>query len=665
MKTFGRFLTLGVSSRLPNRVTPRTDWDDAAPSNGNPKLDVTSTVPVARGPTADGYPGAWNELESRAVDLSAPDVDPSARCHPAVEEDVLGPLRRGDFGRATAGAWSLVERWLVADEGGGNEPVPAEGLTALNRVAAMLYLTGDHVQAHKLWEQIVALCRRRPDLAPLEQAAAFHGIGTVLHKAGNLVGADRLLRKAWEVRRKLLGEFAPDTAASLNRLGLVRREAGDLEEAEALLRRTLEVRHRILGELHPDFALSLNNLGAVLMARGKAKEAKRYIERAVEVRRQILGEAHPDLASSLSNLAVLCQATGESDRAIELQRQALEIRREALGESHPHYITNLNTLAEMLLGQGDLAAALPLLDQTINRSHQGLVNAMAEEDAMFGAAESAEAINGTAYADDHAMMPAEASSPPSEAPDASATEWAASAEAPPVPPRRPRVPAPPPSLRGKLSMSEMIDELSRRIEDLGAEFRALSEPLAGNVKALKEPGAPPSEELLLRLTEGREEFVALREALAEQADAIGLTPADGEVNDLSGLGRLLVRVEAEHRRLEQVRASALEVLDRALALAHIGQPAFGPLQACHEQAQALRELVTQAQGSQVDELAGPVTRDDHPFALLSALVGGPETLDDDAWANAYDAVAQAFGRPLAVAASRSKLLGPKVDVVQI
>lgn len=577
-------------------------------------------------------PRGRNELEDHPDQPSEQDFDTSPSGDETVERELITPLRKGDFARATTGAWSLVKRWLAAENGEAAKGVPTEGLTALNRVAAMVYLTGDPGQAHQLWERVVTLCRRQPDSAPLEQAAAFHGIGTVLHKEGNLSGADRLLRKAWQVRKKLLGADSADSAASLNRLALVRREVGDLEEAEAFLRESLEIRRKVLGEEHPDYAISLNNLGALLMARGKSDEAKGLIERAIEVRREVLGEEHPDVASSLSNLAVLCQSTGEWKRALVLHREALEIRRTALGESHPHYITNLNTLTELLLSRGDLAAALPLLDQTLQRARDGLAEAIAEQDALFGQEAGS---NGP-------TRPSAPIQPISTAPER---------EGPSI-----DMPSP---FRGKRSMSATIDELSRRIQALGSEFKALSEPLAGAVTALKEPGAPLANDLLQRLLVGRDEFVALRDALNERGEKAGVGPVDCELSSLSGLGRYLVRIETEHRRVEQTRKAALALLDRALGLTHVDQPEFAPLKACQEGHGAERSKLAKATGAQLEELAKPLTRDDHPLMSLFALVAGPDALDDDAWANAYEVVSQTYGRPLAVAASRGKLVEPK------
>ncbi|MFO0960884.1 MAG: tetratricopeptide repeat protein, partial [Isosphaeraceae bacterium] len=518
------------------------------------------------------------------------------RIDPDVEAVLLSPLLRENFAQTALAARQLASQWLRSPAG-----VPEGGIAALNKVAEVTYLNGDLAGSRKLWERVIALCRRQPQLTARERAAALQGLGTILHKEGDLAGAEERLRNSWKLRCRIAEERTPQAAVALNRLALIRRELGDLDDAEALLRQTLEIRRESLGEAHPDHGISLNNLGALLLARGKVEEAEALLLQAVALRRRILGPDHVDYASSLGNLAVLYQAAGNLERAIELQREALEIRRAQLGPHHPHSAANQHQLADLLLKQGEIGAVLPLLDESLND-------------------------------------PPPAPYPPTfeaflripEASSASRAEHGA-AEA------------------------ESIAHLLSLVRVLEAEYRSLSDELRAAGDLLREPGRPPGESLSGRLMDCRAAFDAARNRALEFARQVGLPIAEGERQDLSGLGRYLARAEGE-LIARQMRRRAREVLDGALGLSHADDPDFPPLLACRAQASALRERLERAIGPELEDLAFPLIHKSHPLGQLLRLVGGQDNLDDEAWATAFEVVSREYGKSLAAAASRSKLI---------
>jgi tetratricopeptide (TPR) repeat protein len=631
-----------------------------------------------------------------------------------VDRELLQPLRLCQFSVATASAWTLSRRWLE----GPPSAVPLEGLAALNKVASMLYLSEDYPQAKQLWERISALCRKQPDSSPTELATAFHGLGAIQHKQGDLDEAEVTLRKAWEIRRAVHGDDHPETATTINRLAMVLWERHDLDEAESLLRQALDIRRRILGELHPDFGMSLNNLGAVLLARGQISRAEALLRRAVEVRRYALGDNHPDFASSLCNLARVYQAAGATERAIELQRRALEIRRQALGEEHPHYRSNLNTLTELLLSQGDLSAAMPLLHERLDQSRPSM-----ETDHPSPSIQPRDIDQATECTEPFSPSTAMTISPSSEAagsPPPPGAEPPLEWTEPPGGPVHsllstaneavdefPPSPSPEPSMKGDQeptfdrsepehvpsptavdvdlvaqdsetlviphpddqapqglpTMTPMTAELADQIQNLTAEFQSLADPLRNAAAALKEPGSPPPVEVLHRLTACREAFASLREAIVRQGEQIGVSALNGETTSVSGLGQFLQRITSEHSRVSELRRQAANVPERVLALRHLDQEAFAPLQGCQSQAKALLDQIDKASASQLQEIAASLNDPTHPLGRLLELVMGQDALDDDSWATAYETVSHEFGRPLAVAASRAKLVGDTAEVV--
>ena len=121
------------------------------------------------------------------------------------------------------------------------------------------------------------------------------------------------------------------------------------------------------------------------------------------------------------------------------------------------------------------------------------------------------------------------------------------------------------------------------------------------------------------------------------------------IDELTSPSLVSVGLEATERRTTRSHAEgdALAVLDRVMALAHRDDPGFAALLACQARAAALRAKLKSATDVDADAIA--------PFAELLSLFDGQQDLDDEQWGALEDAVAAAFGRPLAVAATRGKL----------
>jgi len=190
--------------------------------------------------------------------------------------------------------------------------------------------------------------------------------------------------------------------------------------------------------------------------------------------------------------------------------------------------------------------------------------------------------------------------------------------------------------------------LTKRLAALGARGTAAA-------AALSRPGAPPPDDLVHALGEARREFTALRDEVFTAAAALGLqTPAAETINSTRRLDAMLkVLVEGLDNAEKQAQAAAalaktVAVLDRIAALRHRDDPAFAPLAACQSRAADVRAAL--ASTGKVDPVAAA------PFASLLTLMDGPQGLDDEQWGVLEDAVATAFGRALAVAASRAKLV---------
>lgn len=205
-------------------------------------------------------------------------------------------------------------------------------------------------------------------------------------------------------------------------------------------------------------------------------------------------------------------------------------------------------------------------------------------------------------------------------------------------------------------MMEAHDQLAEQVAALRARFAALAPELAGAAGALEEPGAPPPAALLDSLAAAAREFDDVRAAVLDAASALDAAPAEEPV-DLAELARILeevVAAEARRRALAAAREAAVAVLDRVLATAHRDDPGFRALVECQARGRELRGL-----------LDGPPAADDdpeviaaqvRPFAELLTLLEGRDDLDDDRWAELDESVSKTFGRPLAIALARGKLM---------
>lgn len=206
------------------------------------------------------------------------------------------------------------------------------------------------------------------------------------------------------------------------------------------------------------------------------------------------------------------------------------------------------------------------------------------------------------------------------------------------------------------------NDLSQDLGELSETFSNLGERLLGAARQLHAPGAPPPEGLIDELGQARRAFVSLRDRTTERATALHVALPSAETLDtIQGLTAVLdLVVEAEIRQVkaEETRRRAAAVLNRVLSIEHSGEGGFVPLRDCQEHARTLRDTVMQGSWTALPPEAEPLSEGDHPFAHLLAFVEGRETLDDDLWTSLHDTIGTAFGKSLAVAAARAKLVLP-------
>ena len=209
-------------------------------------------------------------------------------------------------------------------------------------------------------------------------------------------------------------------------------------------------------------------------------------------------------------------------------------------------------------------------------------------------------------------------------------------------------------------MTQTLAELGRRLGALRAEFVALGDRAAGAADALTSTLPPPSI-LLEELSAARTSFTDLRSAMLEHAGSLALVLDAEGVSSCRDLEPVLAAIQAAEEQQarvtawEEARESVLVVLDRVMALIHREEKGFAALGQCQERAREMHADLSGPLPEDLEHETKMVPGKVRPFAELVALVDGWNVLDDDRCAYLQDSIAQAFGRPLALAALRGKL----------
>ncbi|AGA29100.1 hypothetical protein [Singulisphaera acidiphila] len=209
-------------------------------------------------------------------------------------------------------------------------------------------------------------------------------------------------------------------------------------------------------------------------------------------------------------------------------------------------------------------------------------------------------------------------------------------------------------------MTQSSNDLSQEVSKISDLFSSLSERLLGAARQLHSPGSPPPEGLIEELGQARREFVGLRDRTRERAEALHVAlPSSETLDTVQGLTAVLDLVaesEVRQSKAEESRRRALSVLDRVLNLTHSADHEFAPLRDCQNQARTLRETIADGPWTVLPPETEPLSEGEHPFASLLTLVEDRDVLNDDLWGSLHDTIGSTFGRSLAAAAARSKLV---------
>ncbi|MEG4939042.1 sigma-70 family RNA polymerase sigma factor [Microcoleus sp. F4-D5] len=204
-------------------------------------------------------------------------------------------------------------------------------------------------------------------------------------------------------------------------------------------------------------------------------------------------------------------------------------------------------------------------------------------------------------------------------------------------------------------------DLLKQLTALEEVFSQLEARLLEASRKLLDPGIPISQKLIQELDESRKNFIQLRNKVLELAEYLALSPMlkTEEIGSLADIKSVLERVdfaEKQKSAIALVRDSALRVLERVLAIAHRVESNFQSLLECQEKARELQRAISEWQESDLHPDTQVLADGNHPFCKLLTLIAELEEADEERLDSLHDAVSESFGRTLAMAAVRGKLI---------
>lgn len=203
-------------------------------------------------------------------------------------------------------------------------------------------------------------------------------------------------------------------------------------------------------------------------------------------------------------------------------------------------------------------------------------------------------------------------------------------------------------------------ELLQNFTLLTRTFEQLSQRLTEVAEQARIAGVLPSESLIEQIAMSRRSFNELRDKAFELGCLLATSApkAPGQIESIKDLEALLQLVtEAQRKKTheEKARLRALTILDQLLSLIHREQADFHPLEEVQSKAKLLRDALRARDAADIHPDAMTLAQGRHPLAELLTLVEGHDTLDDDLWLLLKHAVAENFGKSLALSAARGKL----------
>lgn len=184
---------------------------------------------------------------------------------------------------------------------------------------------------------------------------------------------------------------------------------------------------------------------------------------------------------------------------------------------------------------------------------------------------------------------------------------------------------------------------SLALGDQVAQLKLAAQQLAYNLLVsadqLTSPGVPPTAALI-------DELKNYRTHSEQLANASGVD-LESDTFSLATLGQFIA--------VQELRQTVAIVTERFERLRHIDDSEFQPLEHCRQEAARLRQLVSQNSIDRDVELDSLASRR-HPLISVLRLCDEEDRMSDSDWAACHDDVASHYGRQLATALMRGRIV---------
>lgn len=213
----------------------------------------------------------------------------------------------------------------------------------------------------------------------------------------------------------------------------------------------------------------------------------------------------------------------------------------------------------------------------------------------------------------------------------------------------------------KISITYNFGEFKDQLASLKERFSRLADGLEKFAQEIKNPGRISAENLMGEIEDCQKCFLDLRGKVFEVGNSLDIPDKPdldkvASLNDLESMVNLLADFEDKRKTYEEVKNRLLMILDRVALIVHRDNIDFQPLSECRAKANELRQTIEASSWPELHRNLDALTNSSQLFSDLLTLVESSSELDDTRWGLVHDSVEQNFGKILAVAASRGKLI---------
>jgi CHAT domain-containing protein/tetratricopeptide (TPR) repeat protein len=246
---------------------------------------------------------------------------------------------------------------------------------ALSALAGLYQGAGDHVQANRIYRELLARAEQKHGPESQEAAMAIEQLAAGAWVAQKLDEAERLYQRSLALRKKLHGEDSPMFATYLQMYAGVLQSRSAYSAAEDAYRRARTILEKADRD-NPQLIGTLYGLGWIYLQTGQDRKAKEAFDRALAVSEKSYGAAGGDWVASaragmLMGVASMYQYAGRDELARPLLARGEKLykdeiaRLEKADPKDPKLSGMLGALAGMHQRAGQLAEAEALYRRAI------------------------------------------------------------------------------------------------------------------------------------------------------------------------------------------------------------------------------------------------------------------------------------------------------------